>query len=81
MIVRIITYDIMYDNVYYKMNYTRSTYKAASNSSDDDDNLMQIFVKTPNGNVITLDVEASDTIAIVKTIIKNIGPSLRTSSD
>ncbi len=32
---------------------------------------MQIFVKTPNGNTITLQVEASDTIKIVKTKIQN----------
>ena len=33
--------------------------------------MMQIFVKTPEGKTITLEVEASDTIATVKTIIKN----------
>ena len=33
---------------------------------------MQIFVKTPEGKVITLDVEASDTIATVKTLIKHL---------
>ena len=32
---------------------------------------MQIFVKTPTGKTITLDVEASDTIATVKAIIQN----------
>jgi len=40
-------------------------------SDPDGDTDMQIFVKTPEGKVITLDVEASDTIATVKTIIKN----------
>ena len=42
---------------------------------DDDtegDTDMQIFVKTPEGKVITLDVEASDTIATVKTLIKHL---------
>ena len=42
---------------------------------DEDDNEedsdMQVFVQTPEGKTITLDVEASDTIATVKTIIKN----------
>ena len=57
----------MYDNVYYKITYIRSTYKASDCSGD----MMQIFVKTPEGKTITLDVEASDTIATVKTIIKN----------
>ena len=33
--------------------------------------MMQIFLKTPEGKTITLEVEASDTIATVKTIIKN----------
>ena len=37
----------------------------------DSDDMMQIFVKHPGGKTITLDVEASDTIATVKTIIKN----------
>ena len=37
----------------------------------DDEDAMQIFVKIPSGLVITLDVEASDTIATVKTILKN----------
>ena len=57
----------MYDNVYYKITYIRSTYKA----SDCSDDMMQIFVKTPEGKTITLDVETSNTIATVKTIIKN----------
>ena len=39
--------------------------------SDSGDSDMQIFVKTPEGKVITLDVEASDTIATLKTLIKN----------
>ena len=72
MIIRIITYDIMYDNVYYKTNYIRSTYKAASSSSDESDELMiQVFVKLTTGRTITLDVEASDTISNPKKIIKN----------
>ena len=39
--------------------------------SDSGDTDMQIFVKTPEGKVITLDVEASDTISNLKKIIKN----------
>ena len=69
MIIRIITYDIMYDNVYYNIHCIRSTYKAASSSSDDD--LIQVFVKYLGEKVITLDVEASDTISNLKKIIKN----------
>ena len=69
MIIRIITYDIMYDNVYYKINYIRSTYKAASSSSDESQ--IQVFVKYPSGKVIMLHVEASDTISNLKKIIKN----------
>ena len=65
MIIRIITYDIMYDNVYYKINYIRSTYKAASDE-------FQIQVKYPSGKVIRLHVEASDTIYNLKKIIKNL---------
>ena len=41
------------------------------NKASYDDSDMQIFVKTPEGKTITLDVEASHTIATVKTIIKN----------
>ena len=32
---------------------------------------MQIFVKLPTGKTITLDVEASDLIATIKTLVKN----------
>jgi ubiquitin len=32
---------------------------------------MQIFVKTPEGKTITLNVEASDTIDTVKALIQN----------
>ena len=64
MIIRIITYDIMYDNVNYKINYIRSTYKAASDE-------FQIQVKYPSGKVIMLHVEASDTISNLKKITKN----------
>ena len=39
--------------------------------SSDDTGDMQIFVKTPEGKTITLDVEASDTIMNIKTIIMN----------
>ena len=39
--------------------------------SDSGDTDMQIFVKTPEGRTITLDVEASDTISNLKKIIKN----------
>ena len=46
----------------------RSTYKASECPNDED---MQIFVKVPGGKTITLDVEASNTIKNVKTIIKN----------
>ena len=40
-------------------------------SDPDDDSDMQIFVKTPTGKTITLDVEASDLIATIKTLVKN----------
>ena len=72
MIIRIITYDIMYDNVYYKINYIRSTYKAASNSSDESEDLIQVFVKCMAGKVLTLHVETSDTVANLKKLIKNL---------
>ena len=39
--------------------------------SDSGDTDMQIFVKTPEGKVITLEVEASDTIYNLKKILKN----------
>ena len=39
--------------------------------SGDDTGDMQIFVKTPEGKTTTLDVEASDTIKNIKTIIMN----------
>ena len=42
-----------------------------SDTEGDSDPDMQIFVKLTTGKVITLDVEASITIATVKTIIKN----------
>ena len=67
MIIRIITYDIMYDNVYYKINYIRSTYKA----SDESELEMQVFVKLPTGKVIMVHIETSDTISTLKKIIKN----------
>ena len=38
----------------------------------DDEEAMQIFVKLPSGKTITLNVEASDLIAVVKTLIKNL---------
>ena len=40
--------------------------------SDSGDSDMQIFVKTPEGKTITLDVEASDTIYNLKKILKNL---------
>jgi large subunit ribosomal protein L40e len=51
--------------------------KGNSDDSGDDDcggdsGDMTIFVKTPSGKTITLHVEASDTIAIVKTLLKNL---------
>ena len=54
----------MYDNVYYKIKYICSTYKAASDE-------FQIQIKFPSGKVITLHVEASGTISNLKKIIKN----------
>ena len=63
--------SIMCDNVYYKINYIRSTYKAASNSSDESDDLIQVFVKYLGEKVIMLHVEASDTISNLKKITKN----------
>ena len=38
---------------------------------EESDTDMQIFVKLPSGKTITLDVEASDTISTIKTIVKN----------
>ena len=50
--------------------------EGASDSGDSDsgdsDSDMQIFVKTPEAKTITLDVETSNTIAIVKVILKNL---------
>ena len=40
-------------------------------SDTEGDTDMQIFVKLTTGRTITLDVEASDTIATVKSLIKN----------
>ncbi len=42
-----------------------------SDTEGDSDLDMQIFVKLTTGRTITLDVEASDTIATVKSLIKN----------
>ena len=41
------------------------------NDEDDDDSDMQIFVTTPTGKTITLEVEAYTTIYTLKAIIKN----------
>jgi ubiquitin len=41
--------------------------------SEDGEGSMQIFVKTPTGKTITLDVEASDTIATVKAMLRDRG--------
>ena len=41
-------------------------------ASYDDSDMMQTSVKHPDGKTITLDVEASHTIATVKTIMKNM---------
>ena len=60
----------MYDNVYYKINYIRSTYKAASSSSDEFQ--IQVFVKYLSDKSITLYVETSDTVANLKKLIKNL---------
>ena len=67
-IIMVITYDIMYDNVYYKITYIRSTYRASECSDDED---MQISVKLPTGKTITLDVHSSHIIYTLKAIIKD----------
>nr|5V5I_B Chain B, Ubiquitin variant CC.1 [synthetic construct]5V5I_D Chain D, Ubiquitin variant CC.1 [synthetic construct] len=45
--------------------------KAGSTDYKDDDDKMQIFVKTLKGHVITLEVEPSDTIENVKAKIQD----------
>ena len=46
--------------------------KVVDLTDNDDDSDMQIFVKTPEGKVITLDVECSFTIKNIKAIIMNL---------
>ena len=47
---------------------TETLLNMGGTSSDTD---MQIFVKLPSGKTITLEVEASDLIATIKTLVKN----------
>ena len=65
----IIIIYIIYNEVI-KDLVTEALLKMEDNTEGDTD--MQIFVKTPEGKVITLDVECSFTIKNIKAIIMNL---------